>query len=407
MLSVHTCPMAQPGMRSAGGMNVYLKELAQTLAAAGICVDIFTRSHQANGPVQVSLGPRARVVHIPAGPPELPKESIYGELPRFLEGVQRFQESEGYGYDILHSHYWLSGWVGVRLARSWRVPHIATFHTLALEKRWAAPTEEEPPERESTEMHVASSAEWIVVSTPDERESLVQQYGASPDRVQVVPGGVDLERFRPQEQAAVRPRLGLDPRERVVLYVGRVEPFKGTEVLLRAMAQVRSPEDIQLVIVGGGGDEDPEVARLQRLSVELGIQSRVRWQSATPHEELPDYYAAADVCVVPSYHESFGLAALEAMACGTPVIASRVGSLRSLVLDGRTGCLVEGHDPETFARCLEELLGDSELRRQLGRAAREWAQEFPWSRTAEGVLAAYQQALSSGSARPVVAPCSG
>ncbi len=407
MLSVHTCPMAQPGVRSAGGMNVYLKELARTLAESGVCVDIFTRSHQAGGPEQVRLGPRARVVHIPAGPPEISKESVYGFLPEFLDGLDAFQADEGYGYDLLHSHYWLSGWVGARLAPSWGVPHIVTFHTLAQTKRWSAMLDEDPAEREPTETHVAGVAEGVIAFTPDERDELVRLYGARQDRVHTAPGGVDLERFHPQDRAVVRRRLGMDPTERVVLYVGRVEPFKGTEVLLRAMAQVRTSLGARLVIIGGGGEEDPEVTRLRLLSAELGIESRVRWQGATPHEELPDYYAAADVCVVPSYHESFGLVALEAMACGTPVIASRVGGLASLVLDGRTGCLVEGHAPESFARCLEELLEDRELRDRLALGARIWAQEFPWSQAAEQVLAVYRQSVGSADGRPEVAPCSG
>ena len=406
MVSVHACPMVRPGMRSAGGMNVYIKHLSATLADAGLCVDVFTRGHEAGGPELVSLGPRARVVHLPAGPPELPKESVHEYLPEFLDRLDDFRSAEGLGYDLVHSHYWLSACVGERLEGLWRVPHVVTFHTLALVKGLAG-SDDESQERERVEIEVAQGANSLVAFTNEERETLVREYGASATGISIAPGGVDLERFKPGYQAGARQRLGLAQDEMVVLYVGRLEPFKGAELVLRAVAQMRRQERLKLVVVGGGGEEDPEVARLQHLAGELGIRSHVQWHNACPQEQLPDYYVAADVCVVPSYHESFGFVSLEAMACGTPVIAAPVGGLATLVLDGRTGRLVSEHTPEAFAGCLEDVLADEELRRRWGRAAREWACQFPWSRAATEVLGVYERAISAMAWRPAVTPCAG
>ena len=406
MLSVHGCPMALPGVRSAGGMNVYLKQIAAVLAETGLCVDIFTRSHQAGGPELVSLGAGARVVHIPAGPPELPKEGIYAHLPEFLEGIERFQAAEGLGYDLVHSHYWLSACAGGRLTKAWDIPHVTTFHTLALAKGVAG-LEDEPPERLQEEMAAVRHTDGLVTFTPDEGEMLVSRYDASPSSIFVAPGGVDLQQFRPGDQSAARTRLGLERNGTVALYAGRIEPFKGADVLLRAIGQMRWLEDLTLVVVGGVGEEDPEVVRLQLLARELGIESHIRWQSACPQERLPDYYTAADVCVVPSYHESFGFVALEAMACSTPVIAAPVGGLAWLIRDGETGRLVRSHTPEAFASCLDEIVDHPERQRQWGHAAREWACRFPWGRAANDVRAVYDQVLSAMVRRPAAVPCDG
>ena len=404
LVSVHGCPLAHPGTRSAGGMNVYLKVLVPLLAQSGICVDVFTRAHDIEDSAVVSLGPRARVVHLPAGPLGLSKEEVFDVLPRFLEQVSSFAANEGLGYDLVHSHYWLSGWVGHRLAESWGVPHVVTFHTLALVKQSASGSAEHP-ERDRVEQELSRGADAIVVFTPGEQEALVGLYGASPSRIHIAPGGVDLDQFRPLDKVAARQRLGFNPDDQIVLYVGRLDPFKGTEVLLHAFREMALPNK-RLAIVGGEGQNDPEAARLWRLAEELGIASSVHWQRAIPHDQLGDYYNAADVYAMPSYHESFGLAALEAMACGTPVVAARVGALSFLALDRRTGRLVDDHSPATFARSLEATLSDTELLRRLGQGATEWAQQFPWSRAARAVLDVYGGAVAqAGSGVAAVAPC--
>ena len=404
MVSVHGCPLARPGRRSTGGMNVYLKQLATLLAQDGLCVDVFTRAHDPNEPEVAELGPRARVIHLPAGAFDLPKEAVFEHLPEFLERLESFASAEGLGYDLLHSHYWLSGWVGQRLASSWTIPHIVTFHTLALVKQ-SASSYDEPLERQRTELELATGADGIVAFTPDEQESLVEMYGARSERIHIAPGGVDLERFQPQDMLAARRRLGLPLDDQMVLYVGRLDPFKGPHILLRAFSMLRSTKAVRLVFVGGEGEDDPEALLLKQLAAELGVASQVQWQSAVPQHELVDYYNAADIHAMSSYHESFGLAALEAMACGTPVVATRVGALRSLVLDGRTGCLVNGHAPEALAGCLQELLTNDEHRRRLGEGARQWASQFPWSRVAAQLRPIYEKAVGQEVNRPAVLPC--
>jgi D-inositol-3-phosphate glycosyltransferase len=396
--------MAQPGMRSAGGMNVYLRHLAPLLAQSGVCVDIFTRSHHAGGPERVDLGPRARVVHLPAGPVDAPKEAIYGYLPAFLEQMEHFAATEGLGYDLIHSHYWFSGWVGQRIAASWGVPRIVTFHTLALVKQMAGGADE-PLERRQAELELAGTADGVVAFSSGERDALVNIYGASPGRIHVVPGGVDINRFRPGPQQATRQRLGLDPGDRIILYVGRLDPFKGPELLLRSFGLLPSALRARLLFVGGEGQGDPEAQRLHQIAEQLGIAARVHWQSAVPQEQLVDYYNAADLLAMPSYHESFGLVALEAMACGLPVVASRVGALASLVMDGQTGRLVGTHEPEAFARSLEDVLEDEALRNRLGRGAQIWAAQFPWSRVARQLIDVYNLAVAEVVERPEVVPC--
>ena len=403
MISVHGCPVALPGMRTAGGMNVYLRQLAPMLAEEGVCIDIFTRSHEVGGPEIVELGPRARIVHIPAGAPYVEKDEIFGYLPEFTERLARFAAEEGVGYDLIHSHYWFSGWVGQRLASEWAVPHIVTFHTLSLVKQRASGSQE-PPEREVVEQEVATSADCVVAFTTDEVDALADMYGVAPERIQVVPGGVDLDRFQQRDKTTARQRLGFQPHDQIMLYVGRLDPFKGPEVLLRTLHAMRGTPGAFLEFVGGEGDADPEAKRLNRLAQELGIADRVRWQSAVPQDELVDYYNAADVCVVPSYHESFGLAALEAMACGSPVVASRVGALKSLVVEGQTGCLVFPVAPEAFAPCLEELLTNEELRHRLGEGARKRATEFPWDQVVARQLGIYGRLASQVERRPEVVP---
>ena len=405
MVSAHGCPLVTPGMRSAGGMSVYLRNLAPLLAASGVCVDVFTRSHHAGGPEVIDLAPRARVIHIPAGPFDATKQDILPYLPDLLQGVSRFKAEEGLGYDLVHSHYWLSGWVGRQLALAWEVPNVVTFHTRALVKEMAC-GDEEPPERKAAEYEMAVRADAILAFTEDEAPSLHDTYGVSPERVRVARGGVDLKLFKPMDRQAARHRLGIAQDANVVLYVGRIEPFKGPDILVRALAEMRSTSRVQLILVGGEpGDAGNEW--LRQVAEDAGVESHIRWQPATIQTGLPDYYAAADLCAMPSRHESFGLVALEAMACGTPVVASAAGALRSLILDGTTGCLVSGQTPAAFARCIEELLSASRGRAEMGAAAREWAERFHWDRAVEEVRAGYDAALLSFAQRPPVAPCAG
>ena len=403
MISVHGCPMVTPGMRSAGGMNVYLRDVAPLLAEKGVCVDIFTRSHHAGGPEIIDIGPRARVVHLSAGDPELVKSEIMPHLLEYRDRLLEFVQREGLGYDLVHSHYWLSGSVGEEAAVRWGVPHVVSFHTIAAIKEREGP-DTEPPERKRTEARMASRADLFFAFTEAEARELEALFGVPGERVHVAPGGVDTQLFSPRDRLAARLRLGLGPTERVVLVVGRPEPFKGPDVLVRALAEMRDPSSVRLVVVGGSQHEH-SADWLRAIAAEVGVSDQMRWHAAVPQTELPDFYAAADICVVPSFHESFGLAALEAMATGTPVVAAAVGALPTLILDGQTGCLVPTHRPEDFARCIEELLDNPRRRESMGQQGIEHARSFTWEGAAESALEGYRRAVAGVEAPASVIPC--
>ncbi len=392
VVSVHTSPLARPGTRDSGGMNVYIRELSRQLCRRAHTMDIFTRRSDDSTPEVVELDERTRVIQIEAGPVEAGKQSLHRYLPQFRSGVLDFQKRSGRTYDLVHSHYWLSGWVGQALKARWNVPHVIMFHTLGEAKNRAHLSEHEPEYRIAGERLLAQGADRIICASEGEREALVRLYGVPRQRIALVPCGVDTDRFRPLGQARSRRRLDLPLGEPIVLFVGRMEPLKGIDILLRAVAQM---EGRFSVLVVGGDDRDAlRRAQLQALAAQLGISRRVSFLDAVPHDQLPLYYSAADVCVVPSYYESFGLVALEAMACGVPVVASRVGGLRETVQDGQTGYLVAWRCPEPFAERLELLLGNEPLRRSLGRLARSAVERFRWSDVAAQVEDVYHDLVS-------------
>jgi len=292
----------------------------------------------------------------------------------------------------VHSHYWLSGWVGQALKARWNVPHVIMFHTLGEAKNRAHLSEHEPDYRIAGERILAQGADRIICASEGEREALVTLYRVSPERISLVPCGVDTDRFRPRNRVAARRRLGLPGNEPVVLFVGRIEPLKGIDILLRAAAQTYG--GFRLLVVGGDQQDADRKAELRALAAELAIDDRVLFLDAVPHDQLPLYYNAADVCVVPSYYETFGLVALEAMACGVPVVASRVGGLLETVRDGQTGYLVPWRCPEPFAERLELLLSNEPLRRSLGRLARAAVERFRWSEVAAQVEDVYHELVS-------------
>ena len=390
--SVHTSPLAMPGTRDSGGMNVYIRELSRQMARRAHTMDVFTRRTDPDSPQVAVIDERTRVIQIDAGPPGADKKSVRKYLPQFAQGVLDFQAASGIDYDLVHSHYWLSGHVGQVLKTEWQVPHVVMFHTLAEAKNRHHFSEREPAYRVEGERIVAGEADRIICASDGEKEMLVEMYGASPSRVNIVPCGVDTLRFRPMKKARVRCKLGMPEDEPVVLFVGRIEPLKGIDVLIRAAAQIESP--FRLVIVGGDGKDAGRIRDLKEIASEVGVGNRVTFLDAVPHRDLPLYYNAADICVVPSYYESFGLVAVEAMACGTPVIASRVGGLKETVLDGRTGYLVPWRCPEPFAERLELLLSNEPLRRSMGREARLAAERFRWSEVAAKVEDVYHDLVS-------------
>ena len=387
MISVHTSPLARPGGYGAGGMNVYIRETACHLARLGYSVDVFTRD-DGSQPAIVSLGPRARVLSIAAGPRQpIPKEHVPDHLPAFLHAMRTFRQQHDLHYDLLHSHYWHAGWVAGLLGPRWGAPHVTMFHTLGKVKNRARLSEHEPDLRIEAETRIAQSADRIICAGEHERQVLVDLYGADAGRTAIVPCGVDLRRFRPMDRDACRRALGLGDAP-LVLFVGRVEPLKGIDILVEAMAQLERT-DAKLLIVGGDAQAAPEIARLNARAAALGVAGRIVALGAVDQSQLPSYYNAADVCVVPSFYESFGMVAVESMACGTPVIASRVGGLATTIRDGETSYLIPWRCPEPFAERIDLLIENDELRRNFGRAARRGVHRFGWPRIAAALAAEY------------------
>jgi D-inositol-3-phosphate glycosyltransferase len=405
VLSVHTSPLHQPGTGDAGGMNVYVVEVARRLAEAGVEVEVFTRATSRELPPMVEMAPGVLVRHVVSGPFEgLAKEDLPAQLCDFTHDVLRAEAERSPGwYDLIHSHYWLSGQVGWLAKDRWGVPLVHTAHTLAKVKnrRLADGDTPEPPARVTGEENVVAEADRLVANTPTEARELIDLYGAAPDRVAVVPPGVDLGRFTPPclsreatVRTAARRRLGLPERGHVVAFVGRIQPLKAPDVLLRAVARLPREELDRLTVAVAGGNSGSGLD-LAGLAGSLGIASAVRFLPPLGHDRLPDLYRAADLVAVPSYNESFGLVALEAQACGTPVVAAAVGGLVTAVRDGVSGILVDGHDPRAWAHVLGALLAAPERRTRLARGAIEHARQFSWDRTADRLLAVYREAVTA------------
>lgn len=399
MLSVHTCPLATLGGKETGGMNVYVRELTRELGRRGIKVDVFTRMIDPDiAPVR-DMGPNARVIHLKAGPPApCDKNEIYNYLPQFIAGVEKFRAKENLRYDLVHAHYWVSGEAGVQLAERWGVPLVQMFHTLGQMKNQVAKTDldREVGLRIETEMHVADLADRIVAPTSTERAQLAWYYGADPEKVSVIPCGVDTQLFRPRDQHASRQRLNL-PCGRLLLFVGRIERLKGIDTLLESAALlIARPgyEDLRVLIVGGdleSNRDNAELERVQHRALDLGIRDRVDFLGPQPQAELPYFYSAADLTIMPSHYESFGMVALESMACGTPVVASRVGGLAQLVRDGETGILVPEEEPTALAMQIHATLQHDAEREAMGARAAEYARGFNWGTIADRVISLYDE----------------
>lgn len=387
VISMHTSPTAPLGQQANGGMNVYVREVCAAFSDRGIATDVFTRRQSDEDPRVEQLAPHSRVIYLDAGR-DLDKYSLYREVPHFASQVLKYALHESAGYDLLYSHYWLSGEVACllrpRLAPAW----AHTAHTLGLVKNehLAAGARPEPALRIAVEGDIARHADLMITSTLDESEALVAQYGADPTRVEVVAPGVDLTTFRPIDRAEARTKIGAGAGP-LLLFVGRLERLKGVDIAIRALAMLRARgyADARLLVLGEDSRDadESEKERLKRVASTAGVRDAIEFVGSVAHHELPYFYAAADVCVMPSYSESFGLVGLEAQACGCPVVASDVSGLRSVVREGVTGFLIARHDPADYAERIERLLADPELARQMGRRGQLLAQRFSWSRTAD------------------------
>jgi len=390
VLSVHTCPLAALGGWETGGMNVYVRELSRGLGRLGVETDIFTRRQDPSLPDVVDVDEHTRVIHIDAGPPRrLDKYAVVDYLSEFACNVQRYRNFVGARYDLIHSHYWLSGRLAGLFKEHWDVPVVAMFHTLGdLKNRVALDAaESEQQIRVDIERRTMATADRIIAATKTDREHMLTNYGADPRRISIVPGGVDLELFRPGSREAARRTLGLGP-ERTLLFVGRIQRLKGIDVLIRAAHQLGdSVGPLRVLLVGGAGsgasEEARELLRLRALVDELGLRDTVRFVGAVDQARLPLYYRAADVTVMPSTYESFGLVAVESLACGTPVVASRVGGLATIVRDRENGMLIPWRDPRLFADQIQAILSDDALAADLREGALATAARYGWSAVAE------------------------
>src|SRR5258708_6766863 len=404
MLSVHTCPLAVLGGKKTGGMNVYVRELSRELGRRGIKVDVFARSQNPCIPhLTETVCESVRVIHIPAGPETpLDPDEVYQHLPEFVANVQRFVESEGIHYDLIYSHYWLSGLAAHELRACWGIPVAQMFHTLGAMKDRIVP---DPAgglvhplarpisQRIFSETDIMSWADRLIAATPAERAQMLWLYRANRRAIEVVPPGVDLTRFRPSPPELAKKAISLAPDQKLLLFVGRIEPLKGVDTILQALALIRKEapelvEKLSLGIIGGDPDADDnaEMTRLKTLRCDLDMGDLVVFLGAKDQDTLKYYYTAAEALIMPSDYESFGMVALEAMACGTPVIASEVGGLAYLVRDGINGFHVPVREPQALADKIRELLENPAERARLGKNAQDDAQYYAWPHIADQLL---------------------
>ncbi|MDQ3399750.1 MAG: glycosyltransferase [Chloroflexota bacterium] len=407
MISVHACPLARLGGRDSGGMNVYIRELTRDLASRGIEVDVFTRWREPGDPRIQQLAPGARVIHIEAGPiGYLPKMSVYDRLDELTQQLERHVEAEGKRYDLIHAHYWLSAAVAARLSRRWGVPDVQMFHTLGLVKREVMDedVDGESDIRITLERAAVRESAAIVAASDIEADELRTLYDADDRSLWIIPCGVDPTVFRPIRQADARVATGRDQCERLILFVGRIEQIKGIDVLLKALALLfrRRPDmraDTCLLVIGGALDADSgegeteKIEELRRLVRENAMEANVDFVGSRDQTQLAQYYAAADLCAVPSLTESFGLVALEAMACGTPVVATRVGGMQTVVEHGESGLLVPAGDDAALAEAIARVLTDHRLRVHLAHGARSRAERYTWQAVGDRIVELYDTVL--------------
>jgi D-inositol-3-phosphate glycosyltransferase len=411
MLSYHTCPLATLGGKDTGGMNVYVRDLTRKLGALGVHVDVFTRSQDEHVPhVLHDLGYGNRVVHVKSGREvPLPKAELFSFIPAFTTGIAEFTNSKDLAYDLIHSHYWMSGVAAIELKRLWGVPFVHMFHTLGVMKQRVARFDEEVvgDYRLIGEKQILREADRIFAATPAEMAQIQWLYESDVSKIKIIPPGVDLSRFYPISVDEAKEVIGIPPCDQVILYVGRIEPLKGIDTLIEAIAYMRRNGNFEeqafcLAVIGGEPDLsrevlDSEMVRLKQLCHEYGLDDLVTFLGKRDQDTLPYYYSAAEAVVLPSHYESFGMVALEAMACGTPVVASQVGGLAYLVRDGETGFTVPSSDVAALADRLTKLIKDAGLRIRMGVKAAELAQEFSWDIIAKEILQQYQEVIAAQS----------
>jgi len=396
MLSAHSCPVGKLGTKDTGGMSVYVLELARELGKLGHRVDIYTRVHDSKDKIIYELGQNARLIHLRAGEDEeIHKLAVYPHLPDFARRLEDFRKRNHLHYDLVYSHYWLSAWAGKHLQKWWRVPHMIMFHTLGAVKNAVGVGEKEPELRIKTERSVISDCSRIIAATEKEKADLIRHYSASAERVKVIPCGVNMDMFRPMDRVEAKKQLGLND-DKTIIFVGRIEPLKGIDRLMMAMTYLQNGCRPRLLIVGGGGNSRHEIERLRKLAEELRIGDSVDFLGLMKQSDLPLLYSAADVCVVPSYYESFGLVALESLACGTPVVATKVGGAENIIRHGETGFLVNDNEPSRLADEIKLALSRSDDNGHLASIMRSSLEPFSWPNIAGAVARECRALLANG-----------
>lgn len=411
ILSVHTSPLAPMGGKKTGGMNVYLRELAYELGSRGIHVDIFTRRTSPHEPkIDEGIGQGVRVIYLDAGDPTpLAPDMIFDLLPEFTAKLIAFATCHSLKYDLIYSNYWLSGWVAQKLKESWGIPFVQMFHTLGQMKQRILTHERVlPNQRIRIETEIVAWADRIIAATPAEHAQLMWLYRANRRKIMIVPPGVNIQRFYPQSQALARQQLGIDADHKVLLFVGRIEPLKAIDTIINALdvlyqQDAQALDNLRFIVIGGDphSDQDTEMQRLQAMTHDKGLDKIVQFVGAKDQSLLPTYYAAATIVTMPSDYESFGMVALEAMASGTPVIASKVGGLAHLVRDEETGFLVPVREPQSIANCIDNLLQDKINIAEMGKQAYQLAQSYSWQRIADRILSIFNDALDKNKRQPM------
>jgi len=400
MLSAHSCPVGKLGTKDTGGMSVYIREIASELGKQGHLVDIYTRVHDPKDRQIYELGQNARLIHLRAGEDEqIHKLAVYAHLPDFVSNLESFRTRNSLRYDLIFSHYWLSALAGKYLRQRWHVPHITMFHTLGAVKNsirgriHPAPGDGEPELRIRTERNLARTCHLVIAPTEKEKCALIRHYGASSRKISVVPCGVNLDHFKIIGKARARHYLGFDS-DRIILFVGRIDPLKGIDNLIKALPFLRHIPKLRLVIIGGGEHSQREIEKLRKLARDLEVQNSVDFLGLIKHEQLPYFYNAADACVVPSYYESFGLVALESLACGTPVVATDVGNHESVIRQGDTGYVIQDNVPSRLAERIALLLSQPATATRSAQSIRATVRKFSWSNIAKAIAKDCQLVLT-------------
>lgn len=398
VFSLHACPLGKLGTRHNGGMSVFVREVSLELGRLGQYVDIYTGTVEGNHDAVMRLGDRVLLIHLSPGDGDPPfPGATCSRMDTYFQALERYRRQERAAYDLVHSHYWLSGLLGERASRAWRVPHLLMFHTLGAFKNRSRALPREPGARLRAERELARTSTRVLAATEEEKRFIVRHAGVSVHRIGVVPCGVNLKRFVLSDRSAQRERLGLQRQGPVLLFVGRFDAVKGIDRLVSAMAALEHLQDLSLVLVGGDGPGAPETLRLMRLARELGVGRRVRFEGTVPQKRLPAYYAAADVLVIPSLSESFGLAALEALACGTPVLSARVGVMACLLGNGGPlGRIIPDTRPRGLAQSIEGFLEHLRARPPCPQELRDAVRPFGWRRVARALMDQYARSSEAG-----------